>query len=146
VHLNNLLYGFVAIFLNYVDKALNELERGEKELRELGNPSHGAIDLAFIYTLGPHFVPKIIQYFLKSEVNKSISFNFSQGNTKNIIQGLKEGKFDLAFCSFAPDEPNINFVQLTKEELVLIVSNNYPPAAYETIDLKDTVSLSKKKL
>lgn len=127
-------------FLNYVDKALNELERGEKELRQLVNPSHGTIDLAFIYTLGPHFVPKMIQDFFKSEVNKSISFNFSQGNTKNIIQGLKEEKFDLAFCSFAPDEPNINFVPLTKEELVLIVSNNHPLAAYDSIDLKDTAS------
>jgi DNA-binding transcriptional LysR family regulator len=125
-------------FLNYVDKALIELERGQKELKELVSPSHGTIDLAFIYTLGPHFVPEMIQDFFKSDTNKGISFNFRQGNTKNIIEGLKAEKFDLAFCSFTVEETNINFVPLARQELVVIVSNNHPLASFDTIDLKDT--------
>ncbi|TDT62808.1 LysR family transcriptional regulator [Fonticella tunisiensis] len=125
-------------FLNYVDTALSELEKGEKELRKLVSPSHGTIDLAFIYTLGPHFVPKMIENFFSNEANKNISFNFSQGNTKNIIQGLKAEKFDLAFCSLAKNEPAIDFIPLARQELVLIVSSNHPLAAYDSIDLRDT--------
>lgn len=125
-------------FLSYVDNALNELQKGEKKLRELVSPSHGKIDLAFIYTLGPHFVPTMIQSFFSNETNKNISFSFSQGNTKNIVQGLKEEKYDLAFCSWTEDEPDIDFVPLAKQELVLIVPLNHPLAKCDKIDLKDT--------
>lgn len=125
-------------FLTYVDNALNELEKGEKKLRELVSPSHGTIDLAFIYTVGTHVVPSMIQAFFSNEGNKNISFSFSQGITKNIIKGLKEENFDLAFCSFVEKEPDIDFIPLVQEDLVLIVPHNHPLAAYESIDLKDT--------
>lgn len=125
-------------FLTYVDNALNELQRGEKKLRELVSPSHGTIDLAFIYTLGPHFVPTMIQSFFSNEDNKNIYFSFSQGTTKNIIEGLKEEKFDLAFCSLVENEPDIDFLPIASQELVLIVPLDHPLAKYDKIDLKDT--------
>lgn len=127
-------------FLDYVEKALFQLEEGEKNLQELISPDHGKVDLSFIYTLGPHFVPKLIQDFLKNEATKNISFSFSQGTTKNVIRGLKCGKFDLGFCSFLPNEPDIEFIPLVQEELVLIVHKNHPLAKYDSIDLKDIVS------
>lgn len=125
-------------FLTYVDNALNELKKGEKELRELVSPTHGTIDLAFIYTLGSHFVPSMINNFSSEETNRNISFSFSQGTTKNIIQGLKDEKFDLAFCSLSENEPDIDFIPIIQEELVVIVPFNHPLAAYDRIDLKDT--------
>lgn len=79
-------------YLDYVNRALDELEKGEKNLRELINPSSGRVDLSFIYTLGPHFVPKMIEAFSSQEEYKNISFSFSQGNTKNILQNLKDEK------------------------------------------------------
>lgn len=127
-------------FLMYVNRALEELERGEKKLRELTSPSQGTIDLAFIYTLGAHFVPTMIQAFSKQESYKDISFSFYQGSTKNIIKNLKEEKFDLAFCSFVENEPEVEFVPLVKQELVVIVPTNHPLASFNSIDLTDTAS------
>lgn len=129
-------------FLSYVNNALNELQKGEKKLRELVSPSHGTIDLAFIYTLGSHFMPSMISKFSRIESNKNISFSFSQGATKNIIQGLKDEKFDLAFCSLVENEPDIDFVPVTQEELVVIVPHEHPLAVYDSIDLKDTAPYS----
>jgi DNA-binding transcriptional LysR family regulator len=125
-------------FLTYVDKALDELEKGEKDLRELVSPHNGTIDLAFIYTLGSHFVPNTLKNFLLEEENKNISFNLSQSTTKNVIKGLKSGKFDLGFCSFVENEPDIEFIPLLEEELVLIVNKNHPLAMFDSIDLRDT--------
>jgi len=135
---NNHLTKYGRFFLSYVDKALNELEKGEKQLRELTSPSHGTIDFAFIYTLGPHFVPTMIQTFSGEEGNENISFSFNQGNTKNIIQGLKDGKFDLAFCSLADNEPDVDFIPLVQQELVIIVPLDHPLANCDSINLKDT--------
>jgi len=135
---NNHLTKYGRFFLTYVNTALDELEKGEKELRELTSPTHGTIDFAFIYTLGPHFVPTLIKSFSITDDNANISFSFNQGNTINIIEGLKNGKFDLAFCSFAMNEPDIDFVPLVQQELVIIVPLDHPLASYDSIDLKDT--------
>ena len=135
---NNHLTKYGRFFLTYVNSALNELEKGEKELRELTSPSHGTIDFAFIYTLGPHFVPMLVKSFSTAKDNENIMFSFNEGNTINIIAGLKSGKFDLAFCSFAENEPDIDFVPLVQQELVIIVPNGHPLADYDSINLKDT--------
>lgn len=125
-------------FLQYVDEALTQLEIGEKKLKNLLDPSKGKVDLAFIYTLGAEFIPNIINNFFKNEKYKNITFTFGQDNTTNIISGLKEEKYDLGFCSFVENEPDIDFFPLIKQELVLIVSENHPLACKDTINLKET--------
>lgn len=125
-------------FLQYVDEALNQLEIGEKKLKNLLDPSKGKIDLAFIYTLGAEFIPNTISNFLKNDKHKNITFTFGQDNTTNIINGLKEEKYDLGFCSFVENEPDIDFFPLIKQELVLVVPKEHPLASKNTISLKDT--------
>ncbi|MEK4302847.1 LysR family transcriptional regulator [Oceanobacillus sp. FSL K6-0251] len=127
-------------FLEYAERSLAELERGEKKLRELTSPSHGVIDLAFIYTLGPYFIPEIIKNFSEQGAYKNISFSFYHGTTKNIIQNLKENMYDIAFCSMKYNEPDIEFTPVAEQELVLIVSENHPLADRESIDLEETAS------
>jgi len=127
-------------FLQYVDNALNELEVGEKKLRDLTNSSFGVIDLGFIYTLGAHTMPNLIKDFLNNEQYKNITFSLFQGTTRNIITGLKNEKIDLGFCSMVKDEPDIDFVPILEEELVLIVSKDHELASLDSIDLKDVAA------
>lgn len=127
-------------FLMYVERALDELDKGEKQLRDLTSPSQGVIELAFIYTLGPHLVPNMVQAFSLLDRHKNVSFSFTQGSTKSILRDLKSGKFDLAFCLKDENEPEIEFIPLIHQEMVLIVPYDHPLAVYDSIDLKDTVS------
>ncbi len=122
-------------FLQYVDTALNELEVGEKKLKALTGSTSGVIDLGFIYTLGAHVMPNLIKEFLDDEKFKNISFSLFQGTTHKIISGLKSEKFDLGFCSFVENEPDIDFIPILEEQLVLIVSKNHELAAFDSIDL-----------
>lgn len=125
------------IFYEYVDRALSELEKGERKIRELTNVSTGTIELGYIYTLGPTFVPGLIKNFIKEESNKEIKFLFGQGTTKMLIEGLKAEKFDIVFCSKIENEPDIDFIPISNEELVVIVANEHPLAKKEEIDLKE---------
>ena len=125
------------IYYEYVDKALSELERGEKKLKELTNVSTGTIELGYIYTLGPNFVPKLIKNFTNADENKNIKFLFGQGTTQSLIKDLKEEKYDMVFCSLVDDEPDIEFIPIANEELVVIVSNEHPLAKNEFIDLSE---------
>lgn len=125
-------------FLSYVEKALKELEMGKEQLLKLTSPTEGKIDLAFIYTLGPNFVPTMIQAFFNKVEYKNIKFSFAQGSTQDLVDGLKQGKFDLVFCSYAENEPDIDFVPIAQQELVVIVPNDHPLAKLESIDLGET--------
>lgn len=127
------------LFLQYVDRALNEIENGEKKLRDLTSPSQGIIELAFIYSLGPHFIPNLIGAFSNQEQFKNVTFTFSQGTTSEVIQGLKEGRFDLAFSLEVDREPEVEFIPLIHQEMVLIVPYDHPLANENSIDLKDTI-------
>jgi DNA-binding transcriptional LysR family regulator len=124
-------------FLQYVDNALNELEVGEKKLKALTDSSSGVIDLAYIYTLGAYVMPNLIKEFLDIEKYKNISFSLFQGTTHNVIAGLKTEKFDLGFCSFVENEPDIDFIPILEEQLVLIVSKDHELASLDSINLKD---------
>ena len=128
------------IYFEYVDKGLSELENGEKKLKELTNISTGTIELGYIYTLGPSFVPSLIRSFTGVEENKNIKFSFGQGTTNTLIEGLKNEKFDMVFCSHVENQPDIEFIPIAKEELVLIVSNEHPLAKNDSVDLREVDS------
>lgn len=125
------------VYFEYVDRALSELEKGEKKIRELTNVSSGTVELGYIYTLGPRFIPKLIKEFTNLENNKDIKFLFGQGTTKSLIEGLKQEKYDIVFCSMMENEPDIEFIPLINEELVVIVSNEHPLAQKDNIDLTE---------
>lgn len=125
------------LYFEYVDRALMELEKGEKKLRELTNASTGTIELGYIYTLGPTFVPMLIKEFAKMEENQDIKFVFGQGTTKVLIEELKNEKFDMVLCSYVENECEVDFIPIQNEELVVIVSNEHPLAKNDNIDLID---------
>ncbi|PZT56589.1 LysR family transcriptional regulator [Paenibacillus silvae] len=125
-------------FLQYASNALDELDRGEKKIRQLACPSKGVVELAFIYTLGARFVPRVVQAFASHEQNKEVQLLFYQGSTTDIIHQLKDERCDLAFCSKVDGEPDIEFVPIAKQELVVIVHPSHPLAAYDRVDLKST--------
>lgn len=123
------------IFYEHVKKGLHEIEMGEKRIQELSSLHSGWIDLAFIYTLGSHYVPHLIHDFLTVQENKNIKFSLKQGNTTELIQGLKDEKYDIALCSYVENQPDINFLPIAEEELVVIVARTHPLASYTEIDL-----------
>lgn len=124
------------IFYDYVNKGMHEIELGEKRIKDLSSKNSGLIDLGFIYTLGSHYVPNLIHNFLSVQENKNIKFSLKQGNTTEILQGLKDEKYDIAFCSYVDQQPDINFLPIAQEELIVIVSKNHPLAVYDEIDLR----------
>jgi DNA-binding transcriptional LysR family regulator len=130
------------IYFEYVERALSELEKGERKLRELTNISSGTIELGYIYTLGPTFVPALIKKFVTIGENQNIKFLFGQGTTKSLIEDLKSEKFDMVLCSYVENEDEVDFIPIENEELVVIVSNEHPLAKHDSIDLRELDSYS----
>jgi DNA-binding transcriptional LysR family regulator len=124
-------------FLPYVEKGLNEIEKGEKNLQRLVSTTSGMIDLAFIYSLGTNFVPSMIQQFVNENSDADIGFSCYQGTTQMVIKGLKEEDYDIAFCTYIENEPGIELIPLVKQEIVLIANKDHPLTERKFVELKD---------
>ena len=125
------------IFYEYVTKGLSEIELGQKKIDAITSPNQGWINLAFIYTLGYRYVPHLIQHFHFDKNNSKIKFTLKQGSTSALLDGLEEEKYDLVLCSYQENRNNINFVPITTEELVVVVSKLNPLALKNEIDLQE---------
>ena len=96
------------IFLKYAEESLRILDMGVRKTKEMTGQTGGVIDLAYIYTLGSEFVPRLVGDFLRAHEELSIRFHFTVGNTSEILAGLKDEKYDVAFCSMLKKSPRLN--------------------------------------
>lgn len=128
------------VFLNDVEEVLNRLDSSVNSLK-LAGKGEGCIDVAFLRTLGIDFLPKIMRGFLAANPTKKIDFNLycDKVLTADILNGLKEKKYDLGFCSMIDNEPLIEFIPVARQELVVIVPSDHPLAAKEEVCLEDTI-------
>lgn len=128
------------IFKEYVDDALHTLDTGVKKVRTMTGQTEGIVELAYIYTLGSGFVPRLVGDFIRTHEELKVHFHFTVGNTSEIIQGLKEDRFDLAFCSMAERESDIQFTPVGRENLVVVVPHGHPLSYRNSVDLEQVAA------
>lgn len=128
-------------FLIDVEQALDMIDSSVNKLQMTGR-GEGRIDIVELRALSSTVVPNFVKGFLDSTPDKKIDFYFhsSTGLTSDMIQGLKDRKYDIAFCSMMDNEPLIEFTPVAKQELVLIVPKGHPLEGRNSIDLKDTLA------
>lgn len=114
------------LFLEYAEESLRILDAGIKKTRAMTCATGGRIDLGYIYTQGIEFVPELVKNFLAENPEKKIEFGFKNGMTSEIVQGLKEERFDVGFCSRTEKDKELEFIPVAVEQLVLAVPEGHP--------------------
>ena len=137
---NVVLTKYGAIFQEYVDESLKVLETGVKKVRSLTGQTEGLVELAYIYTLGSEFVPRIVSDFIRTHEELKVRFHFTVGNTSEVIQGIKEERFDIGFCSMAERESGIQFTPVGMENLVVVVPKGHPLSYEKAVDLEQAAA------
>ncbi len=135
---NARLTKYGALFLRYVEQSLAMLDEGKRILTESSGLNGGFLDIGYIYTLGSHFIPQIINDYMKKKGENKIKFSFGQGTTSQVIKELKNGKYDFVFSSFIRGEDDLEFFPVAEEELVLITPKEHPLSNQESIHLAET--------
>ena len=128
------------IFKEYVDEAIHSLDTGVKKVQSMTGQTEGVVELAYIYTLGSGFVPRLVGDFLRTHEELKVKFRFTVGNTSEIIQGLKEDRFDIGFCSMAEREGEIGFTPVGREKLVVVVPKGHPLSYERAVDLEQAAA------
>lgn len=122
-----------------IDKLLRNLDAANEEVRHLAREVKGKIEVAYYPSWPRGFVPQQVQAFLKDYRNASITFNFSLSNTPQILQGVRDGIYDVGFCSATtPDDfGGLGVVPLLTQEVVVITPHNHKLASGASVSLKE---------
>nr|WP_298060166.1 LysR family transcriptional regulator [uncultured Blautia sp.] len=134
---NVVLTKYGRFFLGYVEESMNVLELGVSKTKGMAGQTKGVIDLAYIYTLGSEFVPRLVGDFLRSHEELETEFHFTVGNTSELIQGLKDEKYDIAFCSMMENEPEVSFTPVGIQNLVVVIPKQHPLSGRGEVDLEE---------
>lgn len=137
---NVVLTRYGSFFREYVEQALKTLDTGVRKVRALTGQTEGVIELAYIYTLGSEFVPQLVSDFIHTYEELNVKFRFTVGNTSEVIQGLKDEKYDIGFCSMAERESGIQFTPVGTENLVVVVPKGHPLAYSGSVDLEQAAA------
>lgn len=121
------------IFLEHTSVILDEIHRAENKMHQLATDG-GHIDIAYVSPLARSYIPQTVRSFLSQEQNKNVTFHFSQDITRHNIEGLKKGAYDVIFGSYSPDENNIEFLPIIRQEMVVILPLDHPLCKMETIE------------
>ena len=123
-------------FYQYVCLSLIELEKGIEKAKARSGSYGGVVDLGCIPTIAGDFLPKSINGFLKS-IDSKTQFNLFHGMTFEIIEGLESEKYDVGFCSYVENKPNLAFHPIMAQELILLVNSHHPLAENDSLCLKE---------
>lgn len=122
-------------FLEYVEKALQLIDEGQRVLQVRAGLSSVSVALAFLPTLGPEYVPQLIRGFNKKY--QDVQFHLWQNTNDTIIQQLESGNVDLGLCSSPKNHLNLSWNQLFSEELFVIVPSSHRLASARYVELTE---------
>lgn len=136
------LTNYGKIYLEYVERSLNDLKRGSEYISELLDINTGHINLGFTFTMGQALIPELVHEFKKDGNQNKIKFSYKQDTTTHLVDLLLSDKLDLIFSSKPQKDEildQINYHHLVDQELMVAVPVDHP------LSQKDTVSLSELK-
>ncbi len=126
-------------FLIYAEKSLETLNEGIHQMKLLSKGS-GTLRIGFLRILGITFIPTLAANFLAEQKEpEQIQFEFHSGISQPLLDDLKEGKLDLAFCTRIEEETSLEYIPVSHQDLVLVVPPDHPLASQTTVRLEETL-------
>jgi LysR family transcriptional activator of glutamate synthase operon len=126
---------FGEIFLARVEEAFRALDTGWSEITDAVDPNRGIVTLAFMPTIGPTLVPRLLRAF--REDHKNVRVQLFQGGAGEILSMLQDGTVDVCLIAPDPELPEIEWVPLWREPFLLSVPADHELAGRSQVTLKE---------
>jgi DNA-binding transcriptional LysR family regulator len=123
------------VFLARVERALEEIENGRRELGDFKAADRGTIALGFLRTLGAKYIPELVRRF--SLAHPEVQFAFVQNNSATIEAQLERGELDLIFVAVPPGHAGFGWSRIVDQQLVLIVPRDHRLARRRHVRLRE---------
>ncbi|WP_432571783.1 LysR family transcriptional regulator [Kineococcus sp. SYSU DK005] len=116
-------------------RALGEVERGVRAVREDDSPATGRVALGFLHTLGAAAVPALVRAFRQE--HPGARFQLTQGAAGALLERLAAGDVDLVLTSPLPAAPGLRARALLEQPLTLCLPAEHPLAGRAHLALAD---------
>jgi len=127
---------FGKIFLEYSERAMQEITEGKKVVQNMLDPASGQLTFGFLKALGYYYVPKVIRMF--GTDNPKVHFDCYSGVAGTLLDGLLNGEIDLILSSpIISNNDEIEWIHLFNEECVLILSDQHRLAGRHEIQIEE---------
>src|SRR5262249_19615043 len=98
------------LFLSRVERALEEIDNGRRELADFKAADRGTISLGFLRTLGARYIPELVRRF--NLIHPTVRFAFVQNNSATIEAQLERGELDLIFVAVPPGHSSFGWTHI----------------------------------
>lgn len=116
-------------------RGLHEVERAVTAFRARHDPGTGLVSVAFLHTLGPLAVPRLLSVFRSS--HPGIRFRLMQDAHEAILTAVRGGEVDVALTAPRPDSPDLTSHELQRQPLGLVVPAGHPLAGRRRVRLPE---------
>ncbi len=114
-------------FYHYVCSSLQFLERGIEVAKEHAGTLSGTVDIGSISTIQGDYLPMVIRSFISDKGN-NVKFSIHQEQTNAIVEAIRNGLWDIGFCSYVENAPDLFFVPVLQQPVVVVVNKDHPLA------------------
>ncbi len=94
----------------------------------------GIVRIGTFYSVSVYWLPKIIGIFESKYPN--ISLRLTEGDSSEIINGIREGILDLGFIS-DPGTEGVDFIPIQTDPIMAVLPANHPLADREVVDIHE---------
>ena len=116
-------------------RGLHDVERAVAAFTARHDPGTGLVSMAFLHTLGPVAVPRLLREYRSS--HPAIRFQLVQEPHEAIIASLRSGEVDVALTAPRPDSPELASHELERQPLGLVVPAGHRLAGRRAVRLGD---------
>lgn len=124
-----------ALFLERTEPITQILDEAKQEIRDLVAPNSGTVAIGFTHSMGTRLVSRAVQAFQKEY--PETNFEFVQRNSLPLVQDMNKGLCDLCLIPHLETDIPIDWRELWREEVYVIVPLNHRFAKQDTIRLQD---------
>lgn len=105
-------------------RAVADVDRGVRAVREDDATATGRVALGFLHTLGAAAVPALVRAFRRD--HPGVRFQLHQGAAGAVLEQLGAGEVDLVLTSPLPRRPGLVVAALVEQPLVVAVPEDHP--------------------
>lgn len=127
--------GAGVVLLKEAREIMAALGRIETDVRAMGKSRKGELKIGFSATVFLARFPVIMEEF--SNRFPKIKFDLQQESSREIIQGIKKGLFDIGFVEGITSDKDLDSFQVQDEILGVLLPKKHPLAKRKEIDFSD---------
>jgi len=124
----------------YCAQVFTAMEQAEAEIRLLSDQVAGRLVLGGSTIPANFFLPELVSQFLR--LHPEVYFSLEEGDSRGVIQGVLNGQMSLGVVGAKEENPDLHFVPLFEDILVVLGSSGQFPGPERKFSLDDVCGMS----